>query len=359
MRNPPRPRPHSVSERPPASHPPHPTLPLSRRGVLAVTGGLAAQLVACRADLNAPPAPGSIEPGGFIGGTGGGGAGSGGRSGSGGNGSGGSAASGGAGGTAGGPGSGASGSDGGDPRDSGVDGRAPLADGGPAGEPDGAFDGAAPGTADGGADFADDARIEVGGAPGTDGGANATCVVTRDDELGPYYLSGTPERTVMAGPGDGQMLVVTGRVLDTRCRPLAGAVLDVWSTNNLGQYSQAAQGFGRGKVRADGDGFYQFDTVVPGAYLGRPRHVHFIVNQPGHARLTTQMYFKGERPDIDALAVTRTLVGGVWQCHFDIVLAGGLARITPPGKARPPIASRSPIPRRRFWSVLLGATRPV
>jgi protocatechuate 3,4-dioxygenase beta subunit len=181
-------------------------------------------------------------------------------------------------------------------------------------------------TADSGeAGFPGDARIEVGGPAGTDGGANATCVVTREDELGPYYLPGTPERAVLARPGDGQMMVVTGRVRDTRCRGLAGALLDIWSTNVRGEYSLSAQGFGRGKVRADADGAFQFETVLPGAYLGRPRHVHFIVEQPGHARVTTQMYFKGERPDIEALAVPRSLVGGVWECHFDIVLAGGLA----------------------------------
>jgi protocatechuate 3,4-dioxygenase beta subunit len=329
---------------------------MSRRVVLVATGGIAVHLAGCRADLPAAPPPGGIDLSGGFPGSGAGPNGSGGRPGTAAGGAGGSGSGAGGGGSAGSAGSagGAGGSSGAAP-DAGaggattVDGRSPSVDG----------QGSA---ADRGTDFAADARIEVGGPSGTDGGANATCPVTSDDELGPYYLPGTPERTVMAGPGDGQMMVVSGRVLDTRCRPLAGALLDIWSTNVRGEYSQSAQGFGRGKLHTDPDGAFRFETVLPGAYLGRPRHVHFIVEQPNHDRVTTQMYFKGERPDIESLAVTRSLVAGVWQCQFDIVLAGGVARAAPRspvrGRARP-LAPAGTMPRRRFWSVWLSGSRPV
>jgi protocatechuate 3,4-dioxygenase beta subunit len=304
---------------------------ISRRGILVATGGLAVHLAACRADLMAPPTPGGIDL------AGGSAPGSGAESGSGpGGGQPGAGGSAGASAAGGGGGGGAGGASGGVGGAGGSPGGSPEAGAGGATSPDSrssSADGAGR-SVDGGTDVAADARIEVGGPSGTEGGANATCLVTSEDELGPYYLPGTSERTVMAGPGDGQMMVVTGRVLDTRCRALAGAALDIWSTNIRGEYSRSAQGFGRGKVRTDAGGAFRFETVLPGAYLGRPRHLHFIVDQPGHDRVTTQMYFKGERPDIESLAVTRSLVGGVWQCHFDIVLAGGLARGTPARRGR-------------------------
>jgi protocatechuate 3,4-dioxygenase beta subunit len=44
--------------------------------------------------------------------------------------------------------------------------------------------------------------------------------------------------------------------------PAAGwAELDVWSANARGVYSEVPGGWCRGKVRADADGYYKFETV--------------------------------------------------------------------------------------------------
>ena len=46
-------------------------------------------------------------------------------------------------------------------------------------------------------------------------------------EEGPYYTPGSPERTSIAGPDTpGKRLVIEGRVLDIRGRPIAHAWLD-------------------------------------------------------------------------------------------------------------------------------------
>ncbi len=45
---------------------------------------------------------------------------------------------------------------------------------------------------------------------------------------------------------------------------------------------------------ADDGGRYQFDTVVPGLYPGRTRHLHVKTQAPSGRVLTTQLYFPGE-----------------------------------------------------------------
>ena len=312
-------------------------LRLSRRGLLLVAGtGVAGHLVGCGEDGmggTTGGAGGSTGTGGSGAGTGGTGtggsasAGTGGSgAGTGGTGTGGSASAG-----SGGSGSGAGGSTGG--TGSGTGGSGVATDGG-------------------GPDFSADARIEVGNPPGMPDGGNATCVVTRRDQLGPYHLDGHLSRSMMASANDGQIMVVTGRVLNSKCQPLSGAELDVWSANARGVYSEVSNGWCRGKVRADANGFYRYETVYPGPYQGRPRHIHLIIGQPGYTKVTTQMYFKGERPDIPANAVDRVMANGVWNCEWNIVLAGGstASRIEQPGP-RPGtgrIIAPGSFPRR-FW----------
>ena len=44
----------------------------------------------------------------------------------------------------------------------------------------------------------------------------------------------------------------------------------------------------------DSRGRYVLDTVVPGLYPGRTRHIHVKAQAPGGPILTTQLYFPGE-----------------------------------------------------------------
>jgi hypothetical protein len=314
---------------------------LSRRGLLVVAGtGVAGHLVGC----------GDEGHGGSGGSATGGGAGAGGAGGSGGSGAGAGGGAGSAGGAGAGGGGGAapagSGGSGGGSGGPGGGGRGGSAGTGGSGGSGGSASDA------GGADLAPDARIEVGNPPGMPDGGIAACEITRRDQLGPYHLDGHPERTTMATTRDGQILVVTGRVLDSRCRPIARAELDVWNANAKGVYSEDPQGWCRGKVHADADGSYRFETVYPGVYQGRPRHLHLIVGQMGFTRVTTQMYFKGERPDIPANAVDKVMMDGAWHCQWNIVLSGGLAARLQAPRPRPATGGRMAAPGsfpRRFW----------
>ena len=111
---------------------------------------------------------------------------------------------------------------------------------------------------------------------------------------GPFYTPDTPRRRNLVEDGvEGSPLVLTGAVLDTRCRPVAGALLDFWQADGNGEYDNS--GFRlRGHQFADSRGHFRLATVVPGAYSGRTRHIHVKLQPRGGEVLTTQLYFQRE-----------------------------------------------------------------
>ncbi|MEP6952471.1 MAG: protocatechuate 3,4-dioxygenase subunit beta [Solirubrobacteraceae bacterium] len=114
-------------------------------------------------------------------------------------------------------------------------------------------------------------------------------------------------------PGEpiGERIVVAGRVLDTRGRPLRDTLVEVWQANAAGRYRHQGDRWpapldpnftGAGRCVTDADGRYAFTTVRPGAYpwgnhdnAWRPAHIHFSLLGTSFAqRLVTQMYFPGD-----------------------------------------------------------------
>jgi protocatechuate 3,4-dioxygenase, beta subunit len=130
--------------------------------------------------------------------------------------------------------------------------------------------------------------------------------------LGPFYPDRLPaeqdaDLTVIAGrPGRaaGRILYLAGRVLDTRGKPLPGARLELWQANSHGRYIHSGDSDASGpldpnfqgyaSLRTDSEGRYRIKTIKPAPYSGRTAHLHFNVGARG-ARLTTQMFFEGER----------------------------------------------------------------
>ena len=111
---------------------------------------------------------------------------------------------------------------------------------------------------------------------------------------GPYYKPNSPERTSLREAGlSGTPLLITGYVFSTTCQPVAHALLDFWQADSNGTYDNT--GFKlRGHQYTDKQGRYSLETVVPGEYPGRTRHIHVKVQAPGQPVLTTQLYFPGE-----------------------------------------------------------------
>jgi protocatechuate 3,4-dioxygenase beta subunit len=131
-----------------------------------------------------------------------------------------------------------------------------------------------------------------------------TCngIATPSQTEGPFYKPNSPERTSLREPGiSGTPLTVTGYVLSTACKPIAHALLDFWQADSNGNYDNA--GFRlRGHEYTDNQGRFSLNTIVPGEYPGRTRHIHVKVQAPGKAVLTTQLYFPGEaRNDSDGI----------------------------------------------------------
>lgn len=111
---------------------------------------------------------------------------------------------------------------------------------------------------------------------------------------GPFFKPRSPQRASLLEPGmDGARIVVTGSVLSTSCRPIPSTLLDFWQADGHGRYDNA--GFRlRGHQFADEQGRYRLETVVPGLYTGRTRHIHVRVQAPNQPVLTTQLYFPDE-----------------------------------------------------------------
>lgn len=162
-------------------------------------------------------------------------------------------------------------------------------------------------------------------------------VPTTADDLGPFHRKGSIYRGKLTPPFEpGSQIVITGRVwgFDTK-RPLAGAVLDLWHADDTGDY-EGPEGDVRLRIRAltDEQGYYEYETVYPGHYQGRPAHIHYIVAASGYESLTTQLYFRGdennwnererlaERPtQITHLERVATPRGNFRRGMFDLVLS--------------------------------------
>jgi len=111
---------------------------------------------------------------------------------------------------------------------------------------------------------------------------------------GPFYSPDSPRRSSLVEPGSkAERLVLAGLVLSPQCAPIANALLDFWHCDETGEYDNKGFRY-RGHVLADAQGRYRLETIVPGEYPGRTRHIHVKVRPAGGRVLTTQLYFPGE-----------------------------------------------------------------
>ena len=153
------------------------------------------------------------------------------------------------------------------------------------------------------------------------------CRETPHQDEGPFYMN-SYDRTrpvphyhdLTAVPGasglpEGEIIHVTGQVTDQACRPLKGAMVELWQANARGRYAHLDDPnpapkdpnfLGFGEAITDEHGMFSFKTIKPGSYpvgpsLIRPPHIHFKVRAGLNLPLTTQMYFAGEEHNQDDL----------------------------------------------------------
>lgn len=144
--------------------------------------------------------------------------------------------------------------------------------------------------------------------------ANA-CGLTPEQTEGPFYpivdqqdknndLTKVKGRSIQAS---GKIAFLSGVVQDEFCRPVKGAMVEIWQACHTGKYNHPSdpnpanldpnfQYWGQAITNAKGE--YSFKTIVPGAYPAdntwtRPPHIHFKVHLRGYEELTSQLYWKG------------------------------------------------------------------
>lgn len=160
-------------------------------------------------------------------------------------------------------------------------------------------------------------------------------------------------------PAVGEITRLTGRILDASGSPVRNATIEIWqcdanavylhtgdSAGKKAQQDRNFQGFGRFTTASNGA--YQFRTIKPVPYPGRPApHIHVKVKNGDRELLTTQINIAGH-PGNEVDGVVRSAGGlieqeltmaewkpiagskiGGWAAHHEIILGR-----TPDGRAR-------------------------
>ncbi len=172
---------------------------------------------------------------------------------------------------------------------------------------------------------------------------------TENTILGPFYVPEAPRYdpgTNICLDGKGEPAVVRGKVLDTDGNPIAGALVDVWQTNDDGFYDVQQKGVQpdwnlRGVFTTNEAGEYWYRSSKPrfypipddgpvgkllasiGRHPNRAAHTHFIVSAPGYDPVITHIF----SPDCEYL--DQDAVFGVKDS-----LIAEFDRVTDPEQAR-------------------------
>lgn len=141
------------------------------------------------------------------------------------------------------------------------------------------------------------------------GSTQTTCPLTCEMTLGPCYDSKSEELQDISYGYDGLPMRMYFQVLDDACKPVSGAVVDVWHVSAVGKYSGddsptenvafctgsdaefTSHLYFRGKQTTGDDGVVFFDTCFPGWYSSRTVHVHLTISVGGQAYVTSQLFF--------------------------------------------------------------------
>ena len=111
---------------------------------------------------------------------------------------------------------------------------------------------------------------------------------------GPFYLCDSPERTSLLESGiTGRRMILVGQVLSVNCIPIANALVDFWQADERGLYDKDGYRL-RGHQFTDAEGRYRLETIVPGVYPGRTRHLHVKIQVPERPFFTTQLFFPAD-----------------------------------------------------------------
>lgn len=138
---------------------------------------------------------------------------------------------------------------------------------------------------------------DAAGGPAAVASGTVSCVLTPEMTEGPYYIDGEKlRRNITEGRPGAPLTLRLGVVNASTCKPIRGAIVDIWHADAAGVYSGFGAGaanrtFMRGLQRTDANGVATFQTVYPGWYPGRTVHIHVKVHVGGNVIHTGQLYF--------------------------------------------------------------------
>lgn len=163
--------------------------------------------------------------------------------------------------------------------------------------------------------------------------------------FGPFYVEGAPEYengADIANGARGEPCFVSGQIRGLDGKPVAGARIDVWQSDEDGYYdvqrssdgSTPATHQARGRLHSGPDGKFKFRSILAEAYpiphdgpvgrmleaLGRhpwrPAHLHFMIEAPGYETLITHVFRAGDKYlDSDAVFGVRSTLIVDWIQH--------------------------------------------
>jgi len=161
-----------------------------------------------------------------------------------------------------------------------------------------------------------------GSTSGTTSGTTASCVLTPELTVGPYFVdeklnrSNLTTNTTDTNVLNATPLTLTMTIMEyasSGCSALVGAQVDIWHADAAGIYSDESventtgQTFLRGYQITDSNGAVTFKTVVPGWYSGRTIHIHVMIRTLSSSgsiltEFTTQLFF--DQTLLNALTTT-------------------------------------------------------
>lgn len=131
------------------------------------------------------------------------------------------------------------------------------------------------------------------------------CPISPTEIAGPFPIK-TPAQMVMeniVGNRTGIALRVNFTIQDSNdgCKPMVGALVDLWQCDARGNYSEydrqidgdlTNENFLRGRQVTDANGEVSFLSIYPGWYPGRAPHLHVeVLDSEGRSLLVTQVAF--------------------------------------------------------------------
>ncbi|MEX6687249.1 hypothetical protein QTN47_07070 [Danxiaibacter flavus] len=114
---------------------------------------------------------------------------------------------------------------------------------------------------------------------------------------GPYYKDEKLNRADIRESRAGVPITYLFMVEDKHCKPVEGAIVDIWQCDAEGRYSdfEAQQSLNqtwlRGYQKTDKKGECKFQSIFPGWYNGRLTHLHLKVHVNNSVALTSNLFF--------------------------------------------------------------------